>query len=211
MVRNRFKILIATSNDAKAREISRALAGLPLQIVSLKRFTSVQTVDERGKTYEENAIAKAIGYTAQTGLYAIADDSGLEVDALDGGPGFLSARYGGTALSDVERNHKLLASLAHIDDSKRGARFVSIAVLAKPSEDSSMTGRVLAIKRGICEGRIAFSSRGARGFGYDPIFIPSGYNESFGELPESIKRQISHRAQCMLHMRAALKDLLKQT
>ena len=206
MVRVLSRILIATSNDGKAREISRALSGLPVQILSLKYFTSLHLVDERGETYEENAIAKAIGYAAQTGLYAIADDSGLEVDALDGRPGFLSARFGGPGFSDAERNHKLLTSLAHIDTSKRAARFVSIAVLAKPSEDTSTTGCVLAIGRGICEGSIAFTSRGDRGFGYDCLFIPSGYNESFGELPDSTKDQISHRAQSMLPIRAFLKS-----
>ena len=211
MVRGPSKILIATTNEGKARELSRALSGLPLQILSLKTFTSLHIVDERGRTYEENAIAKAIGYAAQTGLYAIADDSGLEVDALDGCPGFLSARYGGTGLSDVERNHKLLTSLAHIDASKRAARFVSIAVLAKPSQDPSTTGCLLATARGVCEGRIAFTSRGDNGFGYDSIFIPSGYNKSFGELSDSIKNQISHRSRSMLPIRAFLKDLLLQT
>src|SRR5918994_6178164 len=101
------EILIATSNEGKAREITRVIAGLPLKIRSLKDFKPLHIVDELGETYEDNAIAKAIGYAAQTGLYAIADDSGLEVDALNGYPGFLSARYGGTGLSDVERNHKL--------------------------------------------------------------------------------------------------------
>lgn len=205
------RILIATTNDGKTREISRALSGLPLQIVSLKSFTSLHIVDELGETYEENAIAKAIGYAAQTGLYTIADDSGLEVDELNGCPGFLSARYGGTGLSDAERNHKLLTSLAHLDVSKRAARFVSVAVLAKPSADSSTTEGVLAITRGICEGSIAFTSRGDHGFGYDCIFIPSGHNESFGELPDSIKDKVSHRAQSMLYIRAFLEKLLKQT
>jgi XTP/dITP diphosphohydrolase len=211
MVRRPSKILIATSNEGKAREISRALNGLPLQILSLKNLRSVKIVDEQGETYEENAIAKAIGYSSQTGLYAIADDSGLEVDALDGYPGVVSARYGGIGLSDVERNHKLLTSLVHIESSKRAARFVSYAVLAKPSEDTSTTGSVLAIARGICEGRIGFTSSGENGFGYDSIFIPSGYRESFGELHDSIKDLISHRAQAMFQIRAFLKNLLTQT
>jgi XTP/dITP diphosphohydrolase len=205
------RILIATTNDGKAREISRALSGLPLQIVSLDSFTSLHIVDERGETYEENAIAKAIGYAAQTGLFTIADDSGLEVDELNGCPGFLSARYGGTRLSDAERNNKLLRSLAHLDATKRTARFMSIVVLAKPSEDSSTTGAVLAITRGICEGKIAFTSRGDHGFGYDCIFIPNGHHASFGELPDSIKDKISHRAQSMFYMRVFLEKLLKQT
>ena len=211
MVRRPLKIVIATSNDGKVREISRALKGLPLQTFSLKDFASLHIVDERAETYEENAIAKAIGYAAQTGLYAIADDSGLEVDVLDGSPGVLSGRYGGTGLSDIERNHKLLTSLSQLDALKRAARFVSTAVLAKPSEDTSTPPCVLAIERGVCEGRIGFTSRGDHGFGYDPIFIPTGYNESFGELPDSVKDQISHRAQSMLRLRAFLEDLLKQT
>lgn len=211
MVRGPLKILIATTNEGKAREISRALRGLPLRIVSLRDLASLDIVEERGATYEENAIAKAIGYASQAGLYAISDDSGLEVDALHGHPGFRSARYGGTGLSDVARTKKLLSSLAHIDASKRAARFVSSAVLAKPSQNTSTTGCVLAIKRGICEGRIAFTSRGAHGFGYDPIFIPSGYDKTFAELPHSIKDLISHRAQSMAHMRVFLEDLLKQT
>ena len=211
MVSGPLEILIATGNECKAREMTRALSGLPLQIRSLREFTSLDAVDERGETHEENAIAKAMGYAAQTGLYAIADDSGLEVDAVDGRPGVLSARYGGIGLSDVQRNHKLLTSLAHINEPKRAARFVSIAVFAKPSEDTAMTKRVLAIEQGICEGRIAFTSRGDHGFGYDSIFIPGGYNETFGELPDSIKDRISHRAQSMLRMRAFLKELLEQT
>ena len=211
MVGGAFKLLIATSNEGKAREVSRALSGLPLQIRSLKDFKSLNPVDEPGKTYEENAIAKAMGYAAQTGLYAVAEDSGLEVAALGGRPGFLSARYGGRWLSDAERNQKLLTSLAHIHASNRAARLVSIAVLAKPFGDSAIQGCVLAIEQGICEGMIAFTPRGDHGFGYDSIFIPNGYNESFGELPDSIKDQISHRAQSMLQIRAFLKEFLRQT
>ena len=211
MVKGLFEILIATSNEGKARELSRALSGLPLQIRSLKDFPSLHVVNERGETYEENAIAKAIGYAAQTGFYAISDDSGLEVDALDGRPGFLSARYGGAALSDVKRNDKLLTSLARADALNRAARFVSIAVLAKPSQDSRATGSVLAIEQGICAGRIALTQRGDKGFGYDSIFIPNGYNETFGELTDSIKDQISHRAQSMLGIRASVEHLISQT
>lgn len=205
------EIVIATSNKGKTREITRALSGLPLNICSLRDFASLQIVDERGKTYEENAIAKALGYAAQTGLYSIADDSGLEVDALGGRPGFLSARFGGTGLSDVERNYKLLTSMAHVDSSERAARFVSIAVLAKPPGSAAPKGCVLAIGQGICEGRIAFTPRGNHGFGYDAIFIPSGYNETFGELPELTKDQVSHRAQSMWHIRGFLDQSLKQT
>ena len=205
-----FELLIATSNEGKSREISRVLSPLPIQIRSLRDFPFLHLVDETAETYEENAIAKAVGYAAQTGLYALADDSGLEVDALAGRPGVLSARYGGIALLDVDRNQKLLTSLAHIDGPNRAARFVSVAVLAKPSEDTTTKGTVLAVERGICEGRIALTQRGDHGFGYDSIFIPNGYHESFGELTDLIKDKISHRAQSMLRMRAFLEHLIRQ-
>lgn len=210
MVISPSEILIATSNEGKAREITRALSGLPLQIRALKDFPSLHVVDEAGATYEENAVAKAVSYAAQTGLYAVSDDSGLEVDALHARPGFLSARFRGTGLSEVESNHKLLASLAQIDVSGRTARFVSVAVLAEPSQCDKTTACVIATSKGICEGTIAATSRGGHGFGYDSIFIPKGHNQTFGEMSDSIKNRISHRAQSMLHMRAFLKDLLEQ-
>ena len=202
------EIVIATSNKGKTREIRRALEGLPLSIYTLDDFPFVRAVDEAGRTYEENARSKALAYAAQTGLYALADDSGLEVNALDGRPGFLSARYGGTGLSDVERNEKLLSALAHIDGNRRAARFVSVAVLAQPLQVAENAARVVAVTRGICEGAIAFTSRGEHGFGYDSIFLPHGYYETFGELQDSVKNEISHRAQSMMKMRTILKFLL---
>ena len=204
------EILIATSNDGKTREIKRALRGLPLTILTLHDFPFVRVVEEIGASYEENAISKALGYAAQTGIYALADDSGLEVNALDGGPGFLSALYGRTGLSDVERSQKLLSSLAHTDIHGRGARFVSVAALAQPFPNQNVA-RVRALTKGSCEGVIALTSRGEHGFGYDSIFVPNGYSETFGELADSIKNRISHRAQSMMQMRIVLKRVLEKT
>ncbi len=205
------EILIATSNEGKVREIARAFDGLPLTIRTLHDFPFIQLVNEVGATYEDNAISKAVGYAAQTGLYAVADDSGLEVDALDGRPGFLSARYGGTELSEVERNQTLLSSLAHTDTNARTGRFRSIAVLAEPAKENSKAAGVVAVTKGVCEGTIASTARGTHGFGYDSVFIPNGYDKTFGELADSIKNEISHRAQSMLQMRTVLRDLLDQT
>jgi XTP/dITP diphosphohydrolase len=205
------QILIATSNEGKVREITRAFTDLPLALRTLRDFPFVRFVEEIGETYEENAISKAIGYSAQTGLYAVADDSGLEVDALDGDPGFFSARYGGGELAENERNLKLLSSLAHIDINGRAARFVSVVVLAEPLKDKPNAARVLAVTKGVCEGTIAFTSQGAHGFGYDSIFIPNGHDKTFGELPDSVKNRISHRAQSLLKIRTVLKELLEQT
>lgn len=210
MTRKQIEILIATSNDGKAREIRCALKPLPLTIRTLRDFPSVQEVVETGETYHENALLKGLHYSVQTGLYAIADDSGLEVDALNGRPGIFSARYGGTGLSDVERNHKLLSSLADYDSNRRAARFVSVAVLAQPVPGSAIGGRVLAVTKGVCGGAVAFSSRGENGFGYDSIFIPDGYEQTFAELSALIKNEISHRAQAMRQMQSVLKYLLEQ-
>jgi XTP/dITP diphosphohydrolase len=210
MTRNQIEILIATSNEGKAREIKCALTRFPLTILTLRDFPSVQKIEETGETYEENAISKAVEYSAQTGLYAIADDSGMEVSALGGRPGVFSARYGGTGLSDSERNQRLLSSLANTDSNGRAARFVSVAVLAQPPEGNANAACVLAVTKGICAGAIAFSSRGEHGFGYDSIFIPNGHDQTFGELADSIKNEISHRAQCIMQLQSVVTYLLEQ-
>lgn len=204
------EVLVATSNEGKVREITTALKGLSLKILTLKDFPALLEVDEIGENYEDNATAKALGYARQTGFPAIAEDSGLEVESLGGRPGFLSSRYGGREISDAARNQHLLMETAHVGMPRRAARFVSIVVLARPSSDKTQP-RVLAITRGVCEGTIARNARGAHGFGFDSIFIPSGYDQTFGELEDTIKNRISHRAQSMLKMRPFLADLFNQT
>ena len=194
-----FKILVATSNKGKAREITRILKDLPLSIRTLTDFPFVYLVDEFGETYEENATTKAIGYSTQTGMYTLADDSGLEVNALDGRPGVHSARLGGTEISDVERNQLLLMSLAHTNI-HRSARLVSVAVLAAPKQMSQQAVRVLITTKGICEGVIAAAPQGANGFGYDSIFITKGYNQTFGELPDEIKNRLTTAPKAILQV-----------
>jgi non-canonical purine NTP pyrophosphatase (RdgB/HAM1 family) len=205
------EILIATSNEGKTVEIRLALQGLPFTIRTLNDFPQVRNVSESGLTYKENAIAKAVGYALQSGRLTLGEDSGLEVNALDVQPGVHSARFGGSGLSTAERKQILLSSLANLGNNARAARFVSVVVLAQPLERNPNVARILAVTKGMCEGAIAFTSRGEYGFGYDSIFIPNGRNQTFGELPESIKNQISHRAQSMMKMLSILKHLLKQT
>lgn len=182
------ELLIATGNAGKVREVMRLLDGLPLRLRSLAEFSGVAEVEETGATFAENAALKATVYAGQTGLWTLADDSGLEVDALGGAPGVFSARYAGAGASDAERVSRLLAELSRTGDCERRARFVCVIAIADPA------ARLAHTSTGICEGRIALAPRGAGGFGYDPIFIPDGYQASFGELPVEIKQRISHRA-----------------
>ena len=194
-------LLVATSNEGKVREIKHALEDLSLRFSQLKDFPSIHSVDEGGVSYEENATLKAKYYASLTGLHAIADDSGLEVDALGGRPGLRSARFGGVGLSDSMRNQLLLSSLAEAKTSNRTARFVSFIALAEPPFGSNQPARVLTIAKGSCAGAIAFRPLGNNGFGYDSIFVPQGYQETFGELSEDVKSRISHRAQALIQLR----------
>lgn len=181
------KLLLATSNQGKIREFTGLLSGLQIQVVGLNEFR-VDEVEETGTTFEQNARLKALGYARQTGLIAIADDSGLEVNALNGRPGVLSARYGGSEMPFDRKLELLLQEIQQSGCVDRSARFVSAAAIA------DATGEILLTTEGTCEGSIARDPRGSRGFGYDPIFIPNGYTETFGELADEVKAQISHRA-----------------
>lgn len=181
------KILIATGNWGKVRELAELFQSLPVELKSLKDFPRVNEVEETGNTFEENARLKAEGYARQTGLLTLADDSGLEVAALGGAPGVFSARYAGKGASDESNIEKLLSELEKSGDFDRKARFVCEIALA----DSN--GVVFHVENGICDGRISIKPCGDNGFGYDPIFIPDGFERTFGELNNDIKQQISHR------------------
>lgn len=194
-------LVIATTNESKIREIKRAWQGLPLRFRLLSEFDELQVVNEVGTTYEENAALKALEYSRQTGLHALADDSGLEVDALEGLPGVHSARYWGSQFSDRRRTEKLLSALEGFETSDRTARFISVMILAGPTA-SSQHLELLNVTTGVCDGRIARSLRGSNGFGYDPVFVPKGYQETFGELSAIVKDRISHRARALLQMRS---------
>jgi len=196
------EMLIATRNRGKVRELRSLLAGLPFGLRSLPEFPATTDVAETGQTFAENAALKASDYAKQTGLWSMADDSGLEVDALGGAPGIFSARYAGEHATDGERIERLLDELGRTKDSERKARFICVIAIAGPN------GEIVNLSEGTCVGRITLTPRGANGFGYDPIFLPHGHTQTFGELSEEIKREISHRARALQSARAFLLDLL---
>jgi XTP/dITP diphosphohydrolase len=197
------RLLLGTRNEGKLRELRELLGHLPLVLRVLADYPEVTDVAETGFTFAENASLKAAGYARQTHLMTLADDSGLEVDALDGHPGVFSARYGGDGSTDGERTTKLLAALSHVPAPQRTARFVSVIVFA------GSQGQILNVSKGKCEGRIDAAPRGSKGFGYDPVFVPNGYDQTFAELRPEVKNQISHRAQALMKARAFLQTLTK--
>jgi len=182
------QLLIATRNRGKMREFRALLERLPIELVDLNSFPQIGTVEETGSSFIENASLKATGYALQAGVITLADDSGLEVEALGGAPGVLSARYAGLAASDSKRIEKLLSELSAINVPNRTARFISVVAIA----DSS--GKILNVSSGECTGTVTAIPRGENGFGYDPVFLPDGFDLTFGELSAEVKNQISHRA-----------------
>ena len=194
------ELLVATNNAGKVRELSQLLSGFPLRLRLLGEFATVTEAEETGATFAENATLKALHYSAHSQLLTLSDDSGLVVDALGGAPGVHSARYAGPGATYAERIEKLLGELDATGDVERRARFVCVIAVADPS-----TGALNTFE-GTCEGRIAHAPRGTGGFGYDPLFIPDGYDRTFGELPEEVKHTLSHRARALAlavrHLRA---------
>jgi len=184
-------LVIATRNRGKLLELRAMIRDLPLVLLDLHSFPSIQTIPETGTTFAENASLKAAGYAVQIGEITLADDSGLEVDALGGAPGVLSARYAGNGASDAERVGKLLTELSPVKYPERTARFVSVIAIA------DREGAILNVSQGVCEGRIAATPRGRNGFGYDPVFIPRGFDQTFAELPPLLKNRISHRGKAL--------------
>jgi XTP/dITP diphosphohydrolase len=185
---HRGELLLATSNAGKVRELAQLLEGLPVRLRSLSEFEPAPAVKETGVTFAENASLKATFYGQLTGLLTLADDSGLEVQALGGAPGVRSARYAGAEATDEQRVARLLEELKGVSSAGRGARFVCVLALYDP------TAARLRTFQGVCAGRIAMAARGSQGFGYDPVFVPESYDLSFAELPTEIKQRISHRA-----------------
>jgi len=195
------RLVVATGNAGKVREIEALLTDLPFEVSSLAGLPPVDFPEEGGD-YAENAATKARVAAQTLGLPCVADDSGLEVDALGGAPGVYSARYGAPELDDAGRVAHLLAEIERSGASERSARFVCIAAFATPD------GRV-ATRRGVCEGRIIAAPRGEGGFGYDPVFQPEGYDVSMAELPASTKDTISHRGRAFAELRTVIVDLLE--
>ena len=193
------KLLIATSNAGKAREFKSLLAGLPFRLVTLSDEGIDLVVEEPGETYAENATGKAVAYSRASGLLTLADDSGLEIDALGGRPGVRSARYAGTGASFAEKIDRLLGELQDVPAERRTARFRCAIAIAEPG------GRVHLVE-GTCDGLIAQEPRrvGQRGFGFDPIFYLPDYRQTMAEIPPAVKNRISHRARAAAKARPLL-------
>jgi XTP/dITP diphosphohydrolase len=194
------ELLIATKNAGKIRELRELLADLPINLRSTAEFPDLPEPEETGLTFAENAILKAQYYGKETGILSLADDSGLEVEALEGRPGVFSARYAGVGTTNEEKNAKLLFELKQTKSDDRSARFICSIAL------SDKNGHIKFLTDGICEGNIAPSPRGLNGFGFDPIFIPAGFTKTFGELSDEIKHEISHRGSAIRKIIAFLKD-----
>jgi XTP/dITP diphosphohydrolase len=194
------KLLIATNNKGKIHEFQALLKGIPYDLVTPDNISLKLDVEESGSTYEANAKLKALAFCAASGLLTLADDSGLEVDALNGEPGIRSSRYAGVAAADTNKVDYLLSKLNGIPEEKRSARFRCVIAIAKPD------GQVVFCS-GKCEGRIAFQPRGREGFGYDPVFYIPELGQTMAELTEKIKNQISHRGRAAREAIKLLKNL----
>ena len=195
------KLLIATHNPGKVREYQEILAGLPLELTYPAQEGLHIEVAETGESFAENARLKAAAYARASGLLTLADDSGLEVDALGGEPGIHSARYAGRGASDEERYQLLLEKLQGVPWEERIARFRCVIAVATPD------GQVHTAE-GTCEGIIAFEPRGEHGFGYDPVFYFPEYGMTMAELPPEAKNKISHRARAAQKAREILEKKL---
>ena len=193
------KILLATNNRAKVKEYAKLLQGIPYRIVSLEDMHISEQVEETGTSFEENAILKAKRYAKLSGLTTIADDSGLEVDALGGEPGVRSARYAGEGASDKERIDFLLNKLVDVPWEKRLAQFRCVIAIAYPDGE-------VQICQGQCRGILTFKPLGDNGFGYDPIFYLPDLHKTMAELSMSEKNVISHRGQAAEEARKALQQ-----
>lgn len=197
------KLILATGNPNKVDEMKKILAEFPIEVLS-KDDIGLKDIDveEDGTTFEENSIKKAKAISEFTNYMVLSDDSGLSVDSLNGGPGVYSKRYGGEEGNSHKNNLKLLKEMKNIDTPNRGAKFVSVIALI--TEDK----RVITV-RGEVKGQIGYEMKGNNGFGYDPLFIPEGYNNTFGELDEEIKNKISHRARALEEIKKVLIELFE--
>ncbi len=191
-------LVLATRNPGKIAEIKALLPSVP--VTPAASFAGCPEPDETGRTFEENALIKARAVSRYTGKTALADDSGLEVDALEGAPGVRSARYAGTDATDQDNIRLLLDALDGISDGGRTARFRCVVAVVVPD------GRTWTAE-GTCEGRILQTPRGDGGFGYDPLFVPAGYEDTFAELDAGVKNRISHRALALGRIADVLKAL----
>ena len=196
----RTKLLIATTNAGKIREICQALAGLPFKVVSLAKVLPGVSFRERGKTFTENARAKSLSYSRKSGLLTLAEDSGLEVDALDGAPGVYSARFSRPGPTDAKNIRRILRLLADVPWKDRKAKFICAMALAQ-------NGRIIREIRGEVRGVIDFGPKGENGFGYDPIFYYPKLRKNFAELCPEDKNEVSHRGRALKRLKTFLAQM----
>lgn len=195
------RLLVATGNKKKLKELQDFLQEFDLELVCLADFPQIQEVEETGKTFQENASLKALGYARQTGLLTLAEDSGLSCDALEGAPGVYSARFAGEPCNDDANNQKLLRMLEKVPDNCRGAHYTSAIALAIPE-------RIIALVEGEVHGVISKELKGSGGFGYDPLFFYTPYQKTFGEVETALKYKVSHRTQALRKAKAHLSAYL---
>ena len=200
---NMKKIVLSTNNKNKVKELKYILKDLPFEIISKEDIGYGEfDVEEDGDTLEDNASKKAIELAEKIDFMVLADDSGLFVDALDGRPGVYSARYAGEDGNDKKNNEKLLSELRSIDEVNRGASFKTVIALVDEKKD-------IKLARGECKGKIISHPRGENGFGYDPLFIPDGYDMTFAELDDDIKNKISHRYKALNNLKEILMKMVE--
>lgn len=195
-------LLLATRNQGKKKEMQQILKDLPVEIITLEDIDELPEIIEDGATFVENASKKAQQTAVLSGYTSLADDSGLVVDALDGKPGIYSARFAGEEADDNKNNEKLLFMLKNIETAKRTARFICAVAVSDP------TGHTRVVT-GECEGKIAWEKKGTGGFGYDPLFVPAGREESFAQLTPEEKNSISHRARALKKARTIIEELFE--
>jgi len=198
------KLLVATNNPGKLAEYQALLADLPIELTYLEAEGITLQVEESGSSFRENAILKARRYAEVSGLLTLADDSGLEVDALGGEPGIRSSRYAGPGASDADRVRLLLENLRDVPWERRQARFRCVVAIATPD------GQVYTAE-GECSGIIAFEPRGGHGFGYDPVFYVPEFDATMAELPPEVKNRVSHRARAVQAARPLLMEMLSKS
>lgn len=197
------RLVLASTNKGKLRELKQMLSGWPVELMSLADYPDAPPVVEDGDTFVKNAIKKAVSLARYSGEVALADDSGLEVDALGGRPGVLSARFAGEQGNDSANNRLLLELMADVPQENRGARFRCAIAIAGPEG-------TIDTAEGACEGRIGYEPRGEGGFGYDPLFFIPEYGCTMAELPEEVKNRLSHRAMAMQGAVKLLKPFLSK-
>lgn len=193
------EILLASRNKGKVKELQDLLLPLNIKVLCLNDFPLLPEVEEDGDSFTANAIKKACETSQRTGYICLADDSGLEVDALDGQPGIYSARFAGENASDEDNNNKLLSLLANVQDNERNARFVCVIAVCDPDG-------ICVTVEGTCAGKIGYFPQGNDGFGYDPLFIPDGFEVTFAQISSEEKHKISHRGQAIKQLIPIMKS-----